>query len=174
MDRNLLPKYAVIYQSKSGNTKILAEQIFNALDTEEKELIDIDVEPTVPKAEVYFVGFGVHSGFCSREVLEVFEQITNGKFALFATCGYMPTEQYKVRLEKHLDVWLPEESEYLGMYLCQGNIESDRQKIMLSQMPNKERELKQMFSLGSTHPDQEDIELAVDFAVRIQVEAEKE
>ena len=129
--------------------------------------------PIIPQADTYFVGFGIHNGFCSMEVLDTFDQITNGKFALFATCGYMPTEQYKANLEKHLDVWLPEEAEYLGMYLCQGNIEDDRRKIMIGQMPARERELKQMFKAGSSHPDQEDIEAVADFAIRIQKEVEK-
>ena len=36
-------KYAVVYQSKSGNTRAIAEQIYDTLETEEKEMIDIDV-----------------------------------------------------------------------------------------------------------------------------------
>ena len=63
-----------------------------------------------------------------------------------------------------------DEGEYLGMFLCQGNVESDRRKIMISQMPSKEKEMQQMFRLGNTHPDEEDLENAVDFAIKIQAE----
>lgn len=161
-------RYVVIYQSKSGNTRLLAEQIYETLNTEEKEIIDIDITTDVPKADVYFVGFGIHNGFCSMDVVEVLEQISRGRLALFATCGYLPTEQYKVSLGKHLEAWLPENAEYLGMFLCQGNVEPDRRKIMIGQMPNKEKELKHMFELGSTHPDHEDMGSVIDFVIDIQ------
>lgn len=172
MDKTLAPKYAVIYQSKTGNTKKLAEQIYNTLDTNEKKLIDIDVNSIIPEADIYLIGFGVHNNFCSMDILDIFEQIRSGKIALFATCGYLPTEQYKEKLEKSLDVWLLDDVEYLGMFLCQGNIESDRRDIMIAQMFNKEKELKYMFKMGSTHPDQEDIEAVTDFAIKIQSKAE--
>ena len=69
---------------------------------------------------------------------------------MFVTCGYVPTEQYKEKLEKALEVWYPDEGEYLGMFLCQGRVESDRRKIMISQMPSKEKEMQQMFRLDQT------------------------
>ena len=167
-------KYAVIYQSKSGNTQYLAEQIYRALDTDTKEIIDIDKTSIIPEADVYLIGFGVHNGFCSIDILDVFEQITDGKIAVFATSGYMPTDQYKNNLEKQIEVWLPDDAQYLGMFLCQGNVESDRRKIMISHMPNREKELQQMFKIGSTHPDQEDLDVAIVFAEKIQADAERD
>lgn len=165
-------EYAVIYQSKSGNTRMIAEEIYDALETENKILIDLDKTAQVPEADVYFVGFGIHNGFCSMEVLDCFEEIPGGSFAIFATCGYLPTDQYKFNLVKYLDAWFPEDSEYLGMYLCQGNVETERRAIMLGQMPDKERELKGMFEIGSSHPNQEDLESAADFARNVQETAE--
>lgn len=104
------------------------------------------------------------------DITDVFEQITGGKYAVFVTCGYVPTEQYKENLEKALEVWYPDEGEYLGMFLCQGRVESDRRKIMISQMPSKEKEMQQMFRLGDSHLDEEDLENAIDFAIKIQAE----
>lgn len=165
-------RYAVIYQSKSGNTRLLAEQIYETLNTEEKEIIDIDITTEIPDADVYFVGFGIHNRFCSMDVLDTLEQISGGQIALFATCGYLPTEQYKVNLETHMEAWLPEDADYLGMFLCQGTVEMDRRKIMIGQMPSKEKELEHMFELGSVHPDQEDITSITDFAIDIQTQVE--
>ncbi|MCI5647854.1 MAG: flavodoxin family protein [Fusicatenibacter sp.] len=164
-------KYAVIYQSKSGNTQRVAEQIYGAISTAEKEMVDIDIDQEIPDADVYLIGFGIHGYSCSMDITDVLEQIAGKKYALFVTCGYTPTDQYKEKLAKNLEVWLPDAGEYLGMYLCQGNVESDRRKIMISQMPSKERELRQMFEMGSIHPDEEDLENAVDFAIKIQAES---
>ena len=165
-------RYAVIYQSKSGNTRLLAEQIYETLNTEEKEIIDIDITTDIPDADVYFVGFGIHNRFCSMDVLDILEQISGGHIVLFATCGYLPTEQYKVNLETHMEAWLPENADYLGMFLCQGTVETDRRKIMIGQMPSKEKELEHMFELGSVHPDQEDISSVTDFTIDIQTQVE--
>ena len=115
-------KYAVIYRSRSGNTRLLAEEIYHALDVKEddKAMVDLGETAEIPEADVYFIGFAVHNNLCSMKVLDCFEKISHGKFALFATCGYLPIEKYKANLEKYLDAWLPEEAEYLGMFLCQG------------------------------------------------------
>ena len=163
-------KYAVIYQSKSGNTRLIAEQIYGALNTEDKTIVDIDTEQDIPAADTYLIGFGIHGYSCSMDIADVFEQITGGKYAVFVTCGYVPTEQYKENLEKALEVWYPDEGEYLGMFLCQGRVEPYRRKIMISQMPSKEKEMQQMFRLGDSHPDEEDLENAIDFAIKIQAE----
>lgn len=160
-------KYAVIYQSKSGNTEMLAKQIYRTLGSEDKEIIDLDSTSEIPEADVYFVGFGIHDYSCSMNVLDTFEKITGGQIALFATCGYMPTDKYKANLEKNLDVWLPDEAEYLGMFLCQGNVQADRREIMLEKMPGKEKELNRMFEVGSTHPNQDDLMASADFTARI-------
>ena len=95
-------KYAVIYQSKSGNTRLIAEKIYGALNTEDKTIVDIDTEQDIPAADVYLIGFGIHGYSCSMDISDVFEQITGGKYAVFVTCGYVPTEQYKEKLEKNL------------------------------------------------------------------------
>ena len=124
----------------------------------------------IPAADTYLIGFGIHGYSCSMDIADVFEQITGGKYAVFVTCGYVPTEQYKEKLEKALEVWYPDEGEYLGMFLCQGRVEPDRRKIMISQMPSKEKEMQQMFRLGDSHPDEEDLENAIDFAIKIQAE----
>lgn len=165
-------RYAVIYESKSGNTRMLADEIYDVLDTEDKEIIDFSVNTDVPAADVYFVGFGIHNGLCSANMLDCFEQIAGGKLALFATCGFFPTDSYKAKLEKHLEVWMPDEAEYLGMFLCQGSVDPESRDKMIEKMPDKERELEQMFEEGSCHPDAEDLESVSDFALKIQKEAE--
>lgn len=161
-------KYAVIYQSKSGNTREIAEQIYSALWAEEKDIIDIDEEEILPQADVYFIGFGIHDGNCSMDIIDYLESLPSAKYAIFATCGYIPTEDYKKRLRGNLDVWLPDNGEYLGMFICQGKVERDRQNIMIGKMPTREVQLKKMFEEGSSHPNEEDLDAAANFAERIQ------
>lgn len=166
-------KYAVIYQSKSGNTRFIAEKIFEQLAAPEKELCDIDKSAQLPVADMYFVGFGVHNESCSMDMIDCMELLEGMKFALFVTCGFVPSDQYKAKLEKMLEVWFPENAEYLGMYLCQGKVEKKQQQTMIEEMPEAGEQLQQLFLMGSSHPDEEDIRMAGEFAASMQRQAEE-
>jgi len=160
-------KYVVLYQSKTGNTKQLAERIFQEIKNGEKELIDIDLSATVPEADVYFIGFGVRSSFCSMDILDAIETIQSGAVAFFATCGCFPIEQYKYMIERKISLWLANEVNYLGMFLCQGKVEEYRKKILLEENSNYKKELEQMFERGNDHPDAEDLTAAAEFVQTI-------
>lgn len=151
-------KCAVLYQSKSGNTKLLAEKIYSVLESEEKELINIDESPTVPDADLYFVGFGVHGSFCSMDILDLFEKIDHGAIALFATCGCLPIDTYKYTIERKILAWLSNEVNYLGMFLCQGKVDDYRKKIIMDENKAYKNELIQMFERGDHHPNSDDLE----------------
>lgn len=160
-------KYAVVYQSKTGNTKLLAQEIFNTIESQEKEICDIDGASEIPVADVYFVGFGIHNNSCSMDIAEAMEHIGQAKIILFTTCGYTPTDKYKEKLVKNLEVWLPEDSEYIDMFLCQGKVEPDRKQIMISHMPHAEDKLKHMFNMGETHPDADDLNAVREFTRKV-------
>ena len=166
-------RYAVIYQSKSGNTQRVAEQIFKSLSSEQKLLCNLDTMTKIPESDVYFIGFGIHNGSCSLDMINCMEQITGGRLVLFVTCGGAATQQYKERLETRLEIWLPERAEYLGMFLCQGNVDSAQRDLMLRNMPEKEEALTQLFEMGSAHPDKADLENAAWFTQQIEKAAEK-
>lgn len=106
------------------------------------------------------------------DIIDYLEALPAEKYALFATCGYFPSEEYKDRLLGNLDVWLPDNGECLGMFLCQGNIERDRRNIMIGRMPSQETQLKKLFDAGSTHPNQKDLQEAEEFAEMIQAKVE--
>lgn len=166
-------RYAVIYQSKSGNTKQVANEIYASIDSVEKEIVDTDQMRSFPEADVYFVGFGIHDSNCGIDIIDILEQTSSAKCAVFVTCGYVPTKGYKEKLERNIEVWIPDDTEYLGMFVCQGKVEKTRQNIMISKMPDAEEQLKQMFAMGSCHPDAEDFHNASNFAIKIQQKVEK-
>ena len=161
-------KYAVIYQSKSGNTRLLAERIYQTIDSKDKVIFDLEQESELPSADVYFIGFGIHNHSCSIELMDLFEKLEGVRYALFITCGYTPTEQYKKTLKKNLAVWLPEDGQLLDMVICQGKVEEEQKKIMYRQMPDVEEKMRQMFQSGETHPDMEDLKSVEDFANNVQ------
>lgn len=165
-------KYAVIYQSKSGNTKRLAETIYQAIDSKDKVLCDLNQKSYLPKAEIYFVGFGIHNQSCSVEIMDLLETLEGKRYALFMSCGLKPTEKYKETLKKKLEVWFPEDGELLDMIVCQGRVEDEQKERMYSQMPSYVDEMKIMFEEGDNHPDNNDLRTARNFAIKIQEKEE--
>jgi len=150
-------KVAVVYQSKSGNIRILAEELYDSLQGVEKEIIDIDETDYIPDADFYFIGFGIRNNSCGMDIAELFENMQDIRYALFLNCGFLPTERYKEKLLNNMDVWLPEGSELVDTFLCQGRMEKHEQDIMISKIPQSEMQLRDMFAEGSTHPDEEDL-----------------
>lgn len=161
-------KYAVIYQSESGNTRQVAEAVFEAIETEDKILFDIDTENGMPEADIYFVGFGVHNGNCSMDIVECLEKIEDARFALFMTCGFTPSEKYKEKILSNLDVWFPETSELLGTFLCQGSVRELQKCTMINKMPEMRDKIEYMLKQGESHPDGHDLQAVSDFALEIQ------
>jgi flavodoxin len=160
-------KYAVLYVSETGNTKKVANEVYAAIDFSNKEIVDLKTEAQIPQADIYFVGFPIHQKNCGMKIVDALEQIETGKVALFATCGLKPTEKYKQKLEDSLSIWLSDDAEYLGLYLCQGKTTEAQKKAFYDSNPEYRDKLREMLEEGNTHPDEEDLESAAYYVKRV-------
>ena len=77
-------KFAVIYDSETGNTKKIALEIYDTIGYRDKEIVNLSEDDEIPNADVYFVGFPVHQRNCglvsffsqeNKNVLKVFEKL---------------------------------------------------------------------------------------------------
>jgi flavodoxin len=157
-------RYAVLYHSETGNTEKIAKQIYAAIDSVEKQLINLNTDSVIPQADLYFIGFPIHKKNCSMKVVDALEQIENGKIAFFATSGMKPTEKYKEKLEEALNIWLPDNVEYLGMFLCQGRTTEQQKAEFYRSNPEYKDKIMEMLEAGNSHPNREDLTNAVHFA----------
>jgi flavodoxin len=156
-------EYAVIYYSESGNTEMLAEQIYEIIGSSDKILIDLNKTQQIPSADMYFVGFPIHQKNCSIKVVDALEQIGGGKLVLFATCGLTPTGAYRQKLEEALSLWISDETDYLGMFLCQGKTKEGQKEKFYRMNPEYQQKMEDMFQEGDSHPNRNDIEDAVQY-----------
>lgn len=161
-------EYAVIYQSFTGNTEKIAKAVYDAIESESKQIVSIDEMNTIPEAKVYFIGFNIHNDTCSIEIIDCLEQINGEYVALFSSCGYVPTEEYRKLIEDKIRVWLPDSSECLGLYVCQGRIQREQRERMIKSMPDKAEILGRMFEIGDYHPDEIDLCNAAEFSKYVQ------
>lgn len=161
-------KYQVIYESESGNTARLAKEIAACLPKGHTKLIDINKQNPTLDADVYCIGFCVHHSICSMKMVELLE-LLNGKIVLlFATCGMNPTRAYHDVLERTLELFLPENCDYRGFFLCQGAIDEDGFAALKRRFEsNRDEETIQRFEEfridARDHPDERDFEEARTF-----------
>lgn len=160
-------KYLVVYTSKTGNTQKLAMEMFAAIPDTSKDFYDISELPQDKEADVYFIGFWIDRGTCSMEILDFISELHGKKVALFGTCGMGSHPDYYHTIEEKIKVFLPEDNQYLGSFLCQGKMPIQvRQKYEAMQQksdnPNIEKLLRN-FDEALIHPNQADFEQAKKF-----------
>lgn len=166
-------QYKVVYVSNTGNTERLAKVIYASLPGTDK---DIRKLPSNIKddAEVYFVGFWTNRGSCSADIIDFLSELQGRKIVLFGTCGMGANEEYYKLIESKVKVWIPEENEYLGCFLCQGKMGMsvrDKYEEMLQYGKNTEQ-LKQLirnFDEALIHPNDTDLRNAKQFTEQLTI-----
>lgn len=118
-------KVIVVYMSQTGNTKKVAEAIFQEIQKEKdiKELKDVD---SLEGYDFAFIGFPMHYGGPAKQAKNFLEKHVQGrKIALFVT--HATREDSKV-----LQKWLAKckkaasEADLRGFFNCQGKIDAPR------------------------------------------------
>ena len=115
-------KYLVVYASESGNTKMIAEEIFKAIPSPSKDIVNIRQWTGKLDAETYFIGFWANHGSCSLEIIDLLSSLINKNIAIFGTCGMNNTEEYYKNIETNVRAWISDSNYYLGSYFCQGKM----------------------------------------------------
>lgn len=161
--------YLVLYTSRTGNTKQLAKEIFAALPGTEKDICELEDAGSFQEAAVYFVGFWVNQGTCEMNVIDALGSMHGKSVALFGTCGMGGDSAYYKKIENNISVFLPEDNQYLGIYLCQGKMPMTvRNKYEGMMAAAKEKgaveRMIQNFDEALLHPNEKDFREAVEFA----------
>lgn len=157
-------KTQVLYKSRTGNTEMLAKTIFEAIPGNSKDIALLDGQTNYDMADLYFIGFWTDRGTASVEVLDYLGSLEGKKIALFGTCGMGNSTEYYKKLEDNIKVFIEDDNEYLGAYICQGKMPiSVRQKYMGMKNEKNARQVNAMiqnFDMAMLHPDKEDLQNA--------------
>ena len=152
---------AIIYSSKTGNTKMIAEAIKEKL--QDKNIIYYgNATEELPKADIYIIGSWTDKGNATNEIIEIIKKIKNKKIAYFGTAGYGGSEEYYKKLFERVKTNIDSSNEILGYFYCQGKMPMQvraRYEQMLTQNPEN-IDLKasiENFDKALTHPNNDDI-----------------
>lgn len=166
-------KYAVIYDSPTGNTKMLAEEIKRYMDGQSgsaeecmyfgEPVLDAANEEKLSEAEIIFAGFWTDKGDSGAKLAEFLESLHGSRVFLFGTAGFGGAEEYFSRILDKVTTHLASDNTVAGRYMCQGKMPvtvRKRYESMLEQNPEDER-MKAMienFDRALSHPDEDDLE----------------
>lgn len=152
---------AIIYSSRTGNTKIIAEAIKEALQNENIVYFGNPTED-LPEADIYIIGSWTDKGNATDEIINVLKKIKNKKIAYFGTAGFGGSEEYFKKLFERVKFNIDSSNKILGYFYCQGKMPMQvkaRYEKMIAENPEDNR-LKlsiENFDKALSHPNAEDI-----------------
>ncbi|MDY6966291.1 MAG: flavodoxin family protein [Halobacteriota archaeon] len=152
-------KICVTYYSETGNTEKIANEIFQGIESEDKDMAKLDgISPEkLMESELAFIGFPVQAGGLPRSVKSFMKEIPSiNKVAIFCTHA-SPKEMKMVdgALNASEKILKGKDAEIIGIFDSPGEIKVDN----LLKIPM----IKQSEEFWKGHPDDEDLKNARDF-----------
>lgn len=134
-------KLLITYSSKTGNTKKLAEGLYNNLPFKEMDIMPIADVRNIDEYDTVLVGYWVDRAFPNKEAKIFMEQISGKRVGIFATLGAYPDSQHAWDSLVNGENIVKENNTVIGKFICQGKIDP-RIVEMFKNLPNgKEHEL---------------------------------
>ena len=155
-------RYSIIFNSKTGNTRKLADAIHEALPQENCDLFGA-VEGDVPASETLYIGFWTDKGSADKATAELLAKLKNRKIFLFGTAGFGGSEEYFTNILDNVKKLINESNTVVGEYMCQGRMpQSVRERYLkMKEAPDHPANLDvliQNFDCALSHPDANDLE----------------
>ncbi len=174
-------RYAIIYDSQTGNTEKIAQAIRDALPAEEclayatasEALTDVN---KYAEADLIFYGFWTERLSCSELSQLVLKKLPASSYALFATAGFDEGPAYYQKIMDNAIQHLPRGSKLAGTLTCIGKMPPSMMEeyIKLLQDPATNEEAEYMldnYEKVKHRPDESDIANAVAYAKRLYTAA---
>ncbi len=159
-------KIAVIYSSKSGNTKKIADEIFNNIPSE-KEMVPMSDELDIDDYGFCFIGFPIEGRNPSSKVQTFLQKIVNKQIALFITHG-APENDPKIKdWIENIKSYLSDSVEIVDIFNCQGALSPQIQNYMLNSGREDLIGFAKRAHLGQGQPDQSRLKLAANFSKEV-------
>lgn len=156
-------KVAIVYKSVTGNTKLIAEAIKEAIP--ENELIYFGEPQDNINADLYVVGSWTDKGMCTKEIVKFLKGLENSSIAYFGTAGFGGSEEYYNKLFERIKTNISNSNRIVGKFFCQGKMPMavrDRYVSLITEHPD-DKKLKvsiDNFDKALSHPDENDLQNA--------------
>ena len=150
--------YAVVFVSRTGNTRRLAEAIPPALGREACCYFGPPSDEAL-RADWIFAGFWTNRGDCGDEMAAFLARVTTQRVFLFGTAGFGGDAKYFADILGRVREKLPAAARCCGTFMCQGEMPPavrTRYEAM-EDGPQKAQSLRN-FDMALGHPDEADLQ----------------
>ncbi len=152
----------VVYSSRTGNTRKVAEAALAALPTQ-VVLAPVEDSPAPGEHQAVIIGFWVDRGRPDPKTLKYVKKLKGLKVAAFGTLGAQPDSPHARDVLRQTEKVL-QGNELLGMFLCQGRVDPAVVETMKrsGHHPMTPERLANIQE-ADRHPDKTDLENAQSF-----------
>lgn len=149
--------YAIIYSSKTGNTRLLAETLRDTLPTGDCLYFGEPGDEAL-RAERIYVGFWTDKGTCDADTAAFLARVTTQEVFLFGTAGFGGAPEYFDKILSAARQNLPDGVTVCGSYMCQGKMPM-AVRARYEQMEDSPRRqmMIENFDAALSHPDTADL-----------------
>ena len=155
-------RYSIIYSSRTGNTRLLAEAIRESLPADLCNHFGTD-EAGAVESEKLYVGFWTDKGTADEAALALLKRLKNKKIFLFGTAGFGGSDVYFEKILGQVKQSIDSSNAVIGEYMCQGKMpQSVRERyVKMKENPEHPANLDMLianFDCALSHPDMDDLE----------------
>jgi flavodoxin len=160
----------IVYSSKTGNTRKLAEGIHRGLCEAlaagqgagpEIRIAAVEEAPDPAGADWLLVGFWADRGTADQKAREYLKSLEGRRIGLFGTLGAYPDSAHAADIRNRVRELAAEKNTVLGCFLCQGKIDpalTERFKNLPPDNPHAmTEERKKRHEEAAKHPDGHDL-----------------
>lgn len=154
-------RYSIIFSSSTGNTKELADTIYEVLPKEKCDYFGVNKEEL--QSDKVYIGFWTNQGNADKETLELLKKLKNKKIFLFGTAGFGGSQEYFQKVLGKIKESIDSSNTIIGEYMCQGKMpQSVRERyVKMKEQPNYMPNLDMMiknFDSALSHPNKNDLD----------------
>jgi hypothetical protein len=114
-------KSLVVYSSKTGNTRKLAEAVYERIKGE-KDISPIEKAPAPDAYDLIVLGFWLKGGKPDSKSVEYLSKIGASRLFLLSTHGAAADSEHAFRAMRHAESLAPD-AVILGSFQCQGEVD---------------------------------------------------
>ncbi len=162
--------FAIVYSSRTGNTKKIAEAMYAGRE-EQFDLFDVKDNPAVDGYEFIFMGYWIDRSAPDQEAKQFMSKLTNKKVVLFYTLGEETTSPHAIVCAANGGASLGTGCKVFGVFNSRGAIDPaviERMKNMPLGGPHAATaENVARWASAAEHPNEEDLAGAKAFVDRM-------
>ncbi|MDR0643168.1 MAG: flavodoxin family protein [Treponema sp.] len=156
----------IVYSSKTGNTRKLAEGIHRALGDAgfPARIAAVEEKPDAAGVPWLLAGFWADRGHADEKTLAFIRSLEACRIGLFGTLGAYPDSEHARDLAKKTEALAAEKNICMGSFMCQGKIDPallERFKNLPPDNPHAmTEERRKRHEEAAKHPNDDDIAAA--------------